>query len=341
MQKIAQNRDHSRVEVLVIRWEFDEGRSLDTTQEIEALRSMLEKDYHFSCDLRDLMCDTRDWDLETQSREYRRNPDDYRDSDTARRRARKSSAAGDTIRPTMKGTTSELQHSTRDKHYPRQSRPCGASATSHGDDGLAQEGRANSNTEISRGTSTYGAPEWERGRKTGEPVPQSIDIWSLGCVFSKAATWVALGCDGTLGCADQPWEQPAVFQDAKAYRDDGQGDPNHAWQQPTRLNPDDDDNDDHFGFKRAAICSIGVQTDYPDSSNDHTCCAEQKEGDVLFSKQPKAWRGASVPAATIATWKAAIERTFHDVLETFLTALQKFVKTVQKLLNKLGEDLKK
>lgn len=43
-----------------------------------------------------------------------------------------------------------------------------------------------------------GAPEWERSRKSGDPVPQSIDIWSLGCVFSIAATWVALGYKGVL-----------------------------------------------------------------------------------------------------------------------------------------------
>ncbi|KAJ9602690.1 hypothetical protein H2200_012884 [Cladophialophora chaetospira] len=59
--------------------------------------------------------------------------------------------------------------------------------------------KQNNTTKISGGTSTYGAPEWERSRKTGEPVPQSIDIWSLGCVFSIAATWVALGYNGILG----------------------------------------------------------------------------------------------------------------------------------------------
>lgn len=43
-----------------------------------------------------------------------------------------------------------------------------------------------------------GAPEWERSRKTKDPVPQSIDIWSLGCVFSIVCTWVALGYKGVL-----------------------------------------------------------------------------------------------------------------------------------------------
>lgn len=43
-----------------------------------------------------------------------------------------------------------------------------------------------------------GAPEWERSRKSGASVSQSIDIWSLGCVFSMAATWVAFGHKGLL-----------------------------------------------------------------------------------------------------------------------------------------------
>lgn len=49
------------------------------------------------------------------------------------------------------------------------------------------------------GTATYGAPE--RLRANGDPnfrFSQSIDTWSLGCVFSIAATWVVLGYQGTL-----------------------------------------------------------------------------------------------------------------------------------------------
>ena len=33
----------------------------------------------------------------------------------------------------------------------------------------------------------------ERCRKNEDPVPQAIDIWSLGCVFSMAASWIVLG----------------------------------------------------------------------------------------------------------------------------------------------------
>lgn len=47
------------------------------------------------------------------------------------------------------------------------------------------------------GTETFGAPERHAGIiKTLDPVAQTIDIWSLGCVFSIAATWVVLGYQG-------------------------------------------------------------------------------------------------------------------------------------------------
>ncbi|KAJ0103838.1 uncharacterized protein J7T55_000466 [Diaporthe amygdali] len=44
------------------------------------------------------------------------------------------------------------------------------------------------------GTSAYGGPECSDGGQA--PVSQRFDIWSLGCVFSEAATWVALGHRG-------------------------------------------------------------------------------------------------------------------------------------------------
>ncbi|OAL21315.1 hypothetical protein AYO22_08038 [Fonsecaea multimorphosa] len=49
--------------------------------------------------IRDLINDSKDWDLETQSREYRKDPYDYRESDTARRRAKKGPSEGGTNRP--------------------------------------------------------------------------------------------------------------------------------------------------------------------------------------------------------------------------------------------------
>ncbi|KIW94251.1 uncharacterized protein Z519_05567 [Cladophialophora bantiana CBS 173.52] len=60
--------------------------------------------------------------------------------------------------------------------------------------------KPNNTTYLSGGTSTYGAPELERSPKSKapDPVSQSIDIWSFGCVFSIAATWVALGYKGIL-----------------------------------------------------------------------------------------------------------------------------------------------
>ena len=53
-------------------------------------------------------------------------------------------------------------------------------------------------TMIRGGTKTYGAPECHPGRLIREPVSRSIDIWSLGCVFSVAASWVVLGAQGIV-----------------------------------------------------------------------------------------------------------------------------------------------
>ncbi|KFY83606.1 hypothetical protein V498_07939 [Pseudogymnoascus sp. VKM F-4517 (FW-2822)] len=46
------------------------------------------------------------------------------------------------------------------------------------------------------GTETYGAPERRHSGKGRIAVPQTIDTWSLGCVFSVAATWAVLGGKG-------------------------------------------------------------------------------------------------------------------------------------------------
>ena len=52
-------------------------------------------------------------------------------------------------------------------------------------------GRVASDSELA------GAPERHSGRRgTMSAVSQTIDIWSLGCVFSIAATWVVFGYDG-------------------------------------------------------------------------------------------------------------------------------------------------
>ncbi|KAL9633797.1 MAG: hypothetical protein Q9204_003254 [Flavoplaca sp. TL-2023a] len=51
--------------------------------------------------------------------------------------------------------------------------------------------------QVMGGTETYGAPERHpRRRGTISAVSQTIDIWSLGCVFSIAATWVVFGYQG-------------------------------------------------------------------------------------------------------------------------------------------------
>ncbi|KAE9370120.1 kinase-like protein [Stipitochalara longipes BDJ] len=53
------------------------------------------------------------------------------------------------------------------------------------------------------GTETFGAPECHPSRRrTSTAFHQTIDIWSLGCVFSIAATWVALGYQGVLQYAE-------------------------------------------------------------------------------------------------------------------------------------------
>ncbi|KAF1979436.1 hypothetical protein BU23DRAFT_154737 [Bimuria novae-zelandiae CBS 107.79] len=47
------------------------------------------------------------------------------------------------------------------------------------------------------GTATYAAPErYARQSNARIPVSQSVDLWSVGCIFSMAATWVVLGYPG-------------------------------------------------------------------------------------------------------------------------------------------------
>ncbi|XTI86035.1 hypothetical protein V2W45_1233385 [Cenococcum geophilum] len=52
-------------------------------------------------------------------------------------------------------------------------------------------------TTVDGGTDTYGPPE-RHGAKSRNPVYQTIDSWSLGCVLSLAATWMVLGVQGVL-----------------------------------------------------------------------------------------------------------------------------------------------
>ncbi|KAF2400193.1 hypothetical protein EJ06DRAFT_420275 [Trichodelitschia bisporula] len=52
-------------------------------------------------------------------------------------------------------------------------------------------------TAIEKAINTYSAPEWSEPRQTlNKVVHQGIDVWSLGCVFSVAATWIVLGFQG-------------------------------------------------------------------------------------------------------------------------------------------------
>lgn len=54
----------------------------------------------------------------------------------------------------------------------------------HGEDAPQCEARLG-------GTDSYGAPEVHQTQPY-----QTVDIWSLGCVFSVAATWTVLSCPG-------------------------------------------------------------------------------------------------------------------------------------------------
>ncbi|KAL8698877.1 MAG: hypothetical protein Q9201_006328 [Fulgogasparrea decipioides] len=69
------------------------------------------------------------------------------------------------------------------------------------DPGFTQFESKNKHTNIPKlrlwgGTKTYGPPEYPG--ESDQPVSQAIDIWSLGCVFSLAATWAILGYIGVL-----------------------------------------------------------------------------------------------------------------------------------------------
>ncbi|KAJ4523163.1 hypothetical protein HRR78_000656 [Exophiala dermatitidis] len=66
---------------------------------LPSLTDCIENLLWFQVSLRDIISDSKDWDTETQSRKFRKNPYRYSDSDTARRRARQGASKGGTIRP--------------------------------------------------------------------------------------------------------------------------------------------------------------------------------------------------------------------------------------------------
>jgi serine/threonine protein kinase len=65
------------------------------------------------------------------------------------------------------------------------------------------------------GTYTYGAPE----ASSKATVHQTIDTWSLGCVFSMAATWLILGYQGV--CQYQHVREKALGSLLKTIKEDG------------------------------------------------------------------------------------------------------------------------
>ncbi|KIW23049.1 uncharacterized protein PV07_11281 [Cladophialophora immunda] len=74
-----------------------------------------------AANLRDLINDSKDWDLERQSKEYRRNPYDYRDSDTAQRRARKGPSEGSILLGKQSRQTREAHVASGDSPVRRHS----------------------------------------------------------------------------------------------------------------------------------------------------------------------------------------------------------------------------
>ncbi|KAG4441125.1 hypothetical protein IFR05_003415 [Cadophora sp. M221] len=79
--------------------------------------------------------------------------------------------------------------------------------------------------EVLGGTETYGAPECHpTRRRLSNIVHQTIDIWSLGCVFSIAATWVALGHQGILQYAELRRGAVRKYQEESQIRADGSAD---------------------------------------------------------------------------------------------------------------------
>ncbi|KAK5700213.1 hypothetical protein LTR17_023122 [Elasticomyces elasticus] len=78
------------------------------------------------------------------------------------------------------------------------------------------------------GTKTYGAPECYRSDRFSQTtrlqVPQGVDIWSLGCVWSELAVWIVKGYDGLqayrkrrrAATDELGLQNPGCFHDGKA-----------------------------------------------------------------------------------------------------------------------------
>jgi serine/threonine protein kinase len=79
----------------------------------------------------------------------------------------------------------------------------------------AQDKAAAPQIRVHGGTDTYGAPEVS-GQAT---VHQTIDTWSLGCVFSMAATWLILGYQGV--CQYQLVREKALGSLLKSIKENG------------------------------------------------------------------------------------------------------------------------
>jgi hypothetical protein len=118
---------------------------------------------------------------------------------------------------------------------------------------------------------------------------------------AKASGYMADNLDGS-GAKSDSSTQSRILHVRGAHQDDGSGGEQNPWRQPAQLNPDDDDSDDHFGFRMAAHLS-SVHT-----VRDHACLHNRWSGCEIGFGSRRA-KSQSVGASTIAMWRAAIRRT--------------------------------
>lgn len=113
------------------------------------------------------------------------------------------------------------------------------------------------------------------------------------------------------GTQETSYSHGRALENDKPHRGDPEGGSSHPWQQPARLNPDDDDNDDHFGFHRATLGGVRAHMGETRRGDRDFGCKEQGEEArvVPSSIGGKAWSRASVAPSTIAMWKVAIQQT--------------------------------
>ena len=80
--------------------------------------------------------------------------------------------------------------------------------------------------------------------------------------------------------------------DCDRYREKRGGDSKNPWSQPAKLNPDDDDNDDHFGFRRATSLDFEPQdSGVGQNATGYFRARQQKQvGRVVHSGKSERWK---------------------------------------------------